>query len=111
MSQFSQSSCRRIGGRLKGFSVFFITHNLGEEALVDFSESDGLYGSKHLAKKWSNSTSVERNDGAETELDRILLFVLLDLIGQAAPEFRSFAVSKTLASYFQDKGHSKTTWT
>ena len=78
-----------------------ININLGEEALVDFSENDGLYGSKHLAKKWSNSSSNEKNDEAETELDRILLFVLLDLIGQAAPEFRSFAVSKILANHFQ----------
>ena len=63
---------------------------------MDFSDTDGLYGSKHLAKKWSNSSSIpanKKNDGNETELDRILLFVLLDLIGQASPEFRSYAVS------------------
>ena len=41
----------------------------GEEAFVQWSATDSLYGSRHLAEKWKD------------EIDTIDLFVLLDLIG------------------------------
>lgn len=70
--QFSSSS---LGLRF----IFFD----GEEAFVEWSASDSLYGSRHLANTWAKqrapshcSTSAQTN-----ELDRIELFILLDLIG------------------------------
>ena len=41
----------------------------GEEAFVQWSATDSLYGSRHLAEKWKD------------EIDTIDLFILLDLIG------------------------------
>ena len=43
----------------------------GEEALEYWTAEDSIYGSKHLAEKWKN----------QGLLDRIDLFVLLDLLG------------------------------
>jgi glutaminyl-peptide cyclotransferase len=42
----------------------------GEEAFVQWTPTDSLYGSRHLAASWGRPS-----------LDRIELFVLLDLIG------------------------------
>lgn len=43
----------------------------GEEAFVDWTETDSLYGSRHLAAKWEK----------ENKLKSIKLLVLLDLLG------------------------------
>jgi hypothetical protein len=45
----------------------------GEEALVEWSETDSLHGSRHLAAKW-------KTDGT---LPRIAAFLLVDMIGDA----------------------------
>jgi hypothetical protein len=75
-------------------SIYSVSFFLGEEALVDFSDVDGLYGSKHLAKAWSSTTTISSKSytNFRTELDRIHLFVLLDLLGSASPRFKSFSV-------------------
>ncbi|KAI6185450.1 Glutaminyl-peptide cyclotransferase [Aphelenchoides besseyi] len=46
----------------------------GEEAFVEFTPIDSLYGARHLARKWSPE-----------ELDQITAFVLLDLLGASHP--------------------------
>jgi len=51
----------------------------GEEAFKDWTDTDSVYGSRHLANKWYN----------EGFLDKIELFILLDLIGGANPRFFS----------------------
>ncbi|SCU98965.1 LADA_0H16468g1_1 [Lachancea dasiensis] len=43
----------------------------GEEALKEWTSEDSIYGSKHLAEKWSK-------DGTMSKID---LFILLDLLG------------------------------
>ena len=58
---------RNLGHELR--LVFFD----GEEAFQEWSESDSLYGSRHLAEKWK----------AEDILPRIGAFILLDMIGDA----------------------------
>ena len=45
----------------------------GEEAFVEWSERDSLYGSRHLAAKWK----------ADGTASRIGAFILLDMIGDA----------------------------
>ncbi|CAG2170343.1 unnamed protein product [Oppiella nova] len=69
----------------------------GEEAFVQWSNEDSLYGSRHLANKWSRSAYPKDmrsrclNETQTTrELDRIELMVLLDLIGAQNPHFYSF---------------------
>lgn len=65
----------------------------GEEAFVEWSDTDSLYGSRHLADKL-NKTPVTPagacNSGQVSEIDRIELFVLLDLLGARKPTFYSF---------------------
>jgi len=66
----------------------------GEEAFKDWSETDSLYGSRHLARVWSG-TPIESTDGCRdrntvSQIDRIQLFVLLDLLGTQNPKIPSF---------------------
>ena len=70
----------------------------GEEAFQTWTDSDSLYGSRHLAQKWnqqrfSRIAEEQERCGSKrliSELDRIVLFVLLDLLGAAHPRFYSF---------------------
>jgi len=64
----------------------------GEEAFQNWSDDDSLYGSRHLANKWMNRNSTHASCSG-TELNKIELFVLLDLLGAKNPKF---------ASYFQN---------
>ncbi|RWS04322.1 glutaminyl-peptide cyclotransferase-like protein, partial [Dinothrombium tinctorium] len=68
----------------------------GEEAFEDWTETDSLYGSRHLASKW-NKLKFPRTENDKkcvgnyvSELDRIELFVLLDLLGSPNPAFYSY---------------------
>ena len=67
----------------------------GEEAFVEWSSTDSLYGSRHLADKL-NRTPVSPPDacpaasGEVSEIDRIQLLVLLDLLGAPKPSFYSY---------------------
>lgn len=54
--------------RFTGIKIVFFD---GEEALVEWSSNDSLYGSKSLSAKWE----------LEGVLEKIHLFVLLDLLG------------------------------
>jgi glutaminyl-peptide cyclotransferase len=64
----------------------------GEEAFKEWTDTDSLYGSRHLAEKWlrTPASSVCRDKSVATELDRIELFVLLDLLGTKNPTIPSF---------------------
>ena len=54
----------------EGFSVWLVFDD-GEEAIKDWTDSDSLYGTRHLAAKWSK-------DGTIT---KIKAFLLADMIG------------------------------
>ncbi|MHB1699996.1 MAG: M28 family peptidase [Acidobacteriaceae bacterium] len=59
------------GGKLlDGYSVWLVFDD-GEEAIQQWSSSDSLYGTRHLAAKW-------QNDGT---LKRIKAFLVADMIG------------------------------
>ncbi|CAG5134260.1 unnamed protein product [Candidula unifasciata] len=51
----------------------------GEEAFVEWTGTDSLYGSRHLAARWSSESDPVFNN--MTRLDAIREFILLDLIG------------------------------
>jgi Zn-dependent M28 family amino/carboxypeptidase len=53
-----------------GYSIWFVFTD-GEEATVQWSDKDSLYGTKHLAAKW-------KSDGTAA---KIKAFILLDMIG------------------------------
>ncbi|CAG2178056.1 unnamed protein product [Oppiella nova] len=70
----------------------------GEEAFVNWSEEDSLYGSRHLAHSWNRKrfmTTDEENrlcghlSEMESEIDRMEAMVLLDLLGAEDPNFYS----------------------
>ncbi|XP_064187715.1 glutaminyl-peptide cyclotransferase isoform X1 [Anguilla rostrata] len=58
----------------------------GEEALFQWSSTDSLYGSRHLAQKMEN-TPHPPGATDTNQLHGIDLFVLLDLIGAPTPRF------------------------
>lgn len=58
------------GRKLDGYSVWLVFFD-GEEAIQQWSDTDSLYGSRHLAAKWDR-------DGT---LKRIEAFLLMDMIG------------------------------
>lgn len=52
----------------------------GEEAFKKWTSTDSIYGSRALAKRWDNQ-AYSSQGVAGTHLDRIDMFVLLDLLG------------------------------
>uniref|UniRef100_A0A0N4ZYA5 Glutaminyl-peptide cyclotransferase n=1 Tax=Parastrongyloides trichosuri TaxID=131310 RepID=A0A0N4ZYA5_PARTI len=67
----------------------------GEEAFVDWTQKDSIYGSRHLAKKWADEYFTDEACnaiGLIKTIDRIDNFVLLDLLG--APRTRLNAYSE-----------------
>ncbi|KAJ6218654.1 hypothetical protein RDWZM_009811 [Blomia tropicalis] len=73
----------------------------GEEAFKDWTSTDSLYGSRHLASKMMNelrsATACSNNRSMRTELQRIEVLILLDLIGEASPQFcNHFSETKSL---------------
>jgi glutaminyl-peptide cyclotransferase len=59
-------------------SLMFIFFD-GEEAFVQWTKTDSIYGARHLAQKWED----------EKFLHRIDMLVLLDLLGAPDPNFYS----------------------
>lgn len=57
----------------------------GEEAFKDWTQTDSLYGARHLAQKLSSTRALNVRN-----IDRIEVLVLLDLIGAANAKFYSF---------------------
>ncbi|MGC1783840.1 MAG: M28 family peptidase [Acidobacteriaceae bacterium] len=58
------------GRKLDGYAIWLVFFD-GEEAIQQWSTTDSLYGSRHLAAKWDR-------DGT---LKRIKAFLLLDMVG------------------------------
>ncbi|KAH8107941.1 hypothetical protein BXZ70DRAFT_884538 [Cristinia sonorae] len=106
----------------------------GEEAYKDWTATDSLYGSRHLAKKWSSSYIAPHTKRrmlpypSTTEISTIEHFILLDLLGAPKPTIRSsfretgwlfdamVSVERRLAehgafTYDGDKATTKDSWT
>ncbi|KAF8969869.1 hypothetical protein BDZ97DRAFT_1725568 [Flammula alnicola] len=69
----------------------------GEEAFVDWTDTDSIYGARHLAEKWETSyippdRSRHLWDRQMTELGGIEHLILLDLLGAPQPTIRSYFV-------------------
>lgn len=79
---------RATGPQSLGLRLVFFD---GEEAFGKWTEADSLYGSRHLAAKWAAQRALgdcatspagnNKRNRVESELDKIGLFVLLDLLG------------------------------
>ena len=61
----------------------------GEEAMVDWTDSDSIYGARSLAEEWDKRYNIAGST-YHTELSSISLFVLLDLLGSANPVVPSY---------------------
>lgn len=61
----------------------------GEEALVEWKDSDHTYGSRHLARQWE----------ASGQLASVSLFVLLDLLGSSSRSLIHNLYAETAADY------------
>lgn len=58
----------------------------GEEAFVQWSSTDSIYGARNLAAKWEK-TGYSHEGVSGNDNDRIDIFVLLDLIGTSDTQF------------------------
>ncbi|ORX54649.1 hypothetical protein BCR36DRAFT_581533 [Piromyces finnis] len=67
----------------------------GEEAFQDWTNTDSIYGSKHLAEKWDKETLYGTTS---TKLQSIDVLVLLDLLGTKNPTFTNYY--KSSEAYF-----------
>ncbi|TFK42382.1 hypothetical protein BDQ12DRAFT_676112 [Crucibulum laeve] len=67
----------------------------GEEAFHDWTDTDSIYGARHLAEKWSTTYIVPHSKrrlmGMQaTEISTIEHLILLDLLGAPQPLIRSY---------------------
>ena len=60
------------GKTLDGYSVWLVWTD-GEEAFVSWTDTDSLYGTRHLAEKWQQDGTAKK----------IKAFILVDMIGDA----------------------------
>jgi Zn-dependent M28 family amino/carboxypeptidase len=67
---FLLEMARSLSGRSRRDDVWLVWFD-GEEAFGQWSDTDGIYGSRHLAKLW----------GAERKLERIKALINVDMIG------------------------------
>ncbi|KAI7868260.1 hypothetical protein BDF14DRAFT_573318 [Spinellus fusiger] len=65
----------------------------GEEAWIEWSATDSIYGARHLAATWSNASPEHHT---LSRLNQIELFVLLDLLGTKNPRIHN---------YYQETNH------
>ncbi|KAI9680393.1 MAG: hypothetical protein M1829_001279 [Trizodia sp. TS-e1964] len=70
----------------KGIQIIFLD---GEEAFVDWSDTDSLYGARSLAEEWENTINPAMST-FHNPLTSISLFLLLDLLGAKDPNIRSY---------------------
>jgi len=78
-----QSELDNLRGRKSEVTLQFLFFD-GEEAFKTWTATDSLYGSRHLAAKWSRK-DYDYQGVSGNELDRIDVFMLLDLLGAANP--------------------------
>jgi len=69
----------------------------GEEAYKDWTDTDSIYGARHLAAKWEDeyleTPPGQRFHRSTTQLEAINHLILLDLLGAPNPSIRSYFLS------------------
>ncbi|XP_043197963.1 glutaminyl-peptide cyclotransferase-like [Amphibalanus amphitrite] len=65
----------------------------GEEAIVHWTDTDSIYGARHLASELAQSVYQRTGDSVINDIDRIDCFVLLDLLGAALPSISNYQPS------------------
>ncbi|XP_076245540.1 glutaminyl-peptide cyclotransferase isoform X2 [Calliopsis andreniformis] len=62
----------------------------GEEAFREWNAKDSIYGARHLAKVWNNNYTVYEQGENISELDKLDILILLDLLGAPDPTFYNY---------------------
>ncbi|XP_014230330.1 glutaminyl-peptide cyclotransferase-like isoform X1 [Trichogramma pretiosum] len=62
----------------------------GEEAFKSWGPKDSIYGARHLADKWHKTRYIYREESEISDLDRMDMLVLLDLLGAPKPIFYNY---------------------
>ncbi|KAI9276621.1 hypothetical protein BY458DRAFT_505550 [Sporodiniella umbellata] len=62
----------------------------GEEAFERWSDTDSIYGAKHLAQQWESTYLTHINQAYKNKLDQMEVLVLLDLLGTAEGQFPNY---------------------
>ncbi|KAG8970785.1 hypothetical protein FRC03_000002 [Tulasnella sp. 419] len=79
---------------ISGYTTLQLVFFDGEEAFKDWTATDSIYGSRHLAEKWATTYvaphSTRRLHVPGTMLSGIEHLILLDLLGAASPLVRSY---------------------
>ncbi|XP_044585910.1 glutaminyl-peptide cyclotransferase-like [Cotesia glomerata] len=70
-------------------SLMFIFFD-GEEAFDTWGPTDSIYGARHLADKWHSVKQTYGDEDDISNLDKMDVLVLLDLIGATNPNFYNF---------------------
>lgn len=78
-------------------AVFDLIFFDGEEAFVEWTHDDSLYGSRHLAQKWASEV-VESLPSKPRRIQNVRGMVLLDLIGAKNMQFMPF-IPSTFSHY------------
>ncbi|VDN04348.1 unnamed protein product [Thelazia callipaeda] len=76
----------------------------GEEAFEDWSNTDSIYGARHLASMWKTTyitTTQLSSFKISTEIDRIDLLILLDLLGAPNPHLYDFSGYSSSNAFFK----------
>ena len=77
----------------------------GEEAFKEWTATDSIYGSRHLAQKWKNVLFSHQGVSGNF-LDRIDVFVLLDLLGAKDPTIYSLNPSTHVSEMSSQGKHA-----
>lgn len=88
MLEIAKSMSRELD-RVKGPLGLKLIFFDGEEAFENWGPNDSIYGAKHLAYVMHNNRSVLSGETV-SELDKMDVLVLLDLIGARNPKFLNF---------------------
>ncbi|XP_057332682.1 glutaminyl-peptide cyclotransferase-like [Microplitis mediator] len=70
-------------------SLMFIFFD-GEEAFDTWGPKDSIYGARHLADKWHSVKQTYGEENDISNLDKMDVLVLLDLLGAPNPNFYNF---------------------
>lgn len=63
----------------------------GEEAFKEWGPDDSIYGARHLAQKYEETENIVQSTYERvTDIHRIDVLILLDLLGAQSPKFYSF---------------------
>ncbi|XP_033326831.1 glutaminyl-peptide cyclotransferase [Megalopta genalis] len=73
----------------RNVSLMFIFFD-GEEAFKEWGPKDSIYGARHLAKAWNTNYTTSENGEDISELDKLDILILLDLIGASDPTFYNY---------------------